>query len=219
MTGARVDSIESLKHFRIALWKFAEAANVALGDAEGEIQRTVMWLQTEQQQFWQTQIRKRHEIVNRCKDAVRQKKLFKDSTGRTQSALDEEKALAIAQKRLADAEQKLINTRRHSLKLQKEMHLYKGSVQRFTTTVFSDIPTAVAKLDQMVQTLEEYVSLTAVGGMADSGMTAAPGGGGFAPVGDGSTMARPNAEPPTEPPREESAGVADAPDADKPDIV
>ena len=40
-----------------------------------------------------------------------------------------------------------------------------------------------------------------------------------APVGDGSMMARPDAEPATEPPPEESAGAADAPDADKPDIV
>src|SRR5213082_2349033 len=50
--------------------KFAEAGKVALGDAESEVQRTVGWLQGEQQQFWQSQIRKRHEIVNRCKDAV-----------------------------------------------------------------------------------------------------------------------------------------------------
>src|SRR5258708_21732479 len=168
MTGARVDSIDSLKHFRIALWKFAEAANVALGDAEGEIERTVMWLGGEQQQFWQTQIRKRHETVERCKDAVRQKKLFKDSTGRPQSAVDEEKALAIAQKRLAEAEQKLINTKRHSTKLQRELHLYKGGVQRFMTAVSSDIPTAVAKLDQMVQSLEAYVSLKAGRGGGES---------------------------------------------------
>ena len=60
------------------------------------------WLEREQQQHWTTQIRKRTEIVGRCKEAVRMKKLFKDSSGRTQSALDEEKALAIALKRLAE---------------------------------------------------------------------------------------------------------------------
>src|SRR5258706_3585248 len=163
MTGARVDSIEALKHFRIALWKFAETANVALGDAEGELQRTVKGLQGEQQQFWQTQIRKRHETVTRCQDAVRQKKLFKDSTGRPQSAVDEEKALAIAKKRLEEAEQKLVNTKRHSAKLQRELHLYKGGVQRFQTAVSADIPTAVASLDKMVQSLEADVSLMAGG--------------------------------------------------------
>jgi hypothetical protein len=167
MPIARVQSVDALKHFRVALWKFAEAANVALGDSEGEIQRTLMWLQGEQQQFWTTQIRKRHEKVNQCKDAVRQKKLFKDSTGKTQSAVDEEKALAKAQKLLAEAEQKLINTRRHAGKVQKELHSYKGAVQRFSTAVSSDLPNAVATLDRMVHSLEAYLSLTAAGATAE----------------------------------------------------
>src|SRR5258705_8997946 len=208
MTGARVDSIESLKHFRIALWKFAEAANVALADAEGEVQRMVMWLQGEQQQFWQNQIRKRHEIVTRCKDAVRQKKLFKDSSGRPQSAVDEEKALAIAKKRLEDAEQKLINTKRHSAKLQREYHLYKGGVQRFQTAVSADIPTAVASLDKMVQSLEAYVSLTAGASLADAG---APGASVSSGAVGGSTMARPEEVKPAAE-EEQAAAQEDAPE-------
>jgi len=97
---ARVHSIETLKIFKVYLLKFAEAANVALGDAESELHRIQMWLETEQQSFWQMQLRKRQEIVSRCKEAVRMKKVFKDSTGRQQSAVDEEKALQIAQRRL-----------------------------------------------------------------------------------------------------------------------
>ena len=165
MSTARVQSIDALKHFRVALWKFAEAANVALGDAESEVQRTLSWLQGEQQQFWSGQIRKRHEHVNRCKDAVRQKKLFKDSSGKVQSAVDEEKALGIAMKRLEEAEQKLLNTKRHASKLQKEMHMYKGAVQTFATVIASDMPNAVASLDRMVHSLEAYVSLVASSGL------------------------------------------------------
>ena len=36
---ARVESIEALKMFRRAIIKFAEAAMVAMGDAESEMQR------------------------------------------------------------------------------------------------------------------------------------------------------------------------------------
>jgi hypothetical protein len=161
MAGARVQSVDALKHFRVALWKFAEAANVALGDSESEVQRTVSWLQGEQQQYWQGQIRKRHEHVNRCKEAVRQKQIFKDSTGRTQSAVDELKALGVATKRLEEAEQKLVNTKRHSAKMQKELHMYKGAVQGFATVVAGDLPNAVASLDRMVAQLQAYLSLTA----------------------------------------------------------
>ena len=188
MSSARVQSVDALKHFRVALWKFAEAANVAIGDAEGEVQRTLSWLQGEQQQFWQGQIRKRHEIVNRCKDAVRQKQLFKDSTGRVQSAVDEMKALGIAQKRLGEAEQKLLNTKRHSAKMQKEMHMYKGAMQGLATAVASDLPNAVASLDRMVQSLEAYVSLTASAGLAE---IAPPSGStGSISSGEGTSMTR-----------------------------
>lgn len=190
MSSARVQSVDALMHFRVALWKFAEAANVALGDAESEVQRTLSWLQGEQQQFWTGQIRKRHEFVNRCKDAVRQKKLFKDSTGRTQSAVDEEKALGIALKRLEEAEQKLLNTKRHSSKLQKEMHMYKGAVQSFATVIASDMPNAVASLDRMVRALEAYVSLVASSGSAE---VAAPAGA-AAGAGSGEVSAMTRAE-------------------------
>ncbi len=176
MNGARVDSVDALKHFRVALWKFAEAANVALGDAEGEVQRTLMWLQTELPTFWEGQIRKRHDLVNRCKEAVRQKKLFKDSTGRTQSAVDEEKQLLKAQRRLEEAEQRLGNTKRHAMKLQRELHMYKGGVMRLSTNVTGDLPTAVALLDRMVESLEAYLSLHAEAGAGD--MAAIPVGAG-----------------------------------------
>lgn len=160
MSGARVNSVDALKHFRVALFKFGEVANVAMGDAEGEIQRVVMWLGHEQQQYWSTQIRKRQELVARCKEAVRQKKLFKDSSGRTQTAVDEEKQLAKAMRNLEAAEQKLVATKKHYTRLQKEMHMYKGSVQRLMTAVTSDIPEAAHMLDRMVVSIEGYLELT-----------------------------------------------------------
>src|SRR5438270_878463 len=130
MGKASVDPGE-LRRFAQDLNRFNNELQTLVSGLHGKMRGLeATWRDQEQHKFWQTQIRKRHETVERCKDAVRQKKLFKDSTGRQQSAVDEEKALSIAQKRLAEAEQKLINTKRHSTKLQKELHLYKGGVQR-----------------------------------------------------------------------------------------
>ena len=61
------------------------------------------WLERDQQTYWQFQMRKRHEDVVRCKEAVRMKKLFKGADGRPASSVDEEKALAVALKRLGAA--------------------------------------------------------------------------------------------------------------------
>src|SRR5215212_3197497 len=178
---AHVESIEALKMFRRAIIKFAEAAQVALGDAESEMQRRLNWLENEQDSHWQGQIRKRQEEVSKCRDAVRQKKLFKDFAGRTPSADQEEKALRIAMARLEEAERKLVSVRRFARKLPREIEVYKGTVQRFATTVQTDLPTAAGKLDAMIRKLEEYTALgpaaaTSVAGVSEQGGTVESGG-------------------------------------------
>lgn len=156
--GARVDSIDAMRHFRTALVKFQESANVAMGDAESEMHRAHTWLENEQRQHWQREIRKGQELVMRCKEAVRMKQLFKDSSGSRPSAVDEEKALRAAQRKLEEAEHKLANVKRHMSKLPKEVQTYKGSVQRFATSVQQDIPLALARLQDMVAKLDQYVN-------------------------------------------------------------
>jgi hypothetical protein len=165
MSGyARVESVDALRAFRQALIKFAETANVSLADAEGEMTRVLVWLETEQDTYWQSQIRKRHEDVERARDAVRQKKLYKSPAGNTQSAVEEEKMLKIAQRRLEEAEQKLKNVRRYVPRLQKELQNYKGGIQRLQGDVMTDIPLAVSRLDKMVGMLEMYAALSISGG-------------------------------------------------------
>jgi len=93
--GARVDSIDAIRFFRAALVKFQESANSALTDAESEMHQAHTWLENEQRQHWQREIRKCHELLMRAKEALRMKKLFKDSTGSRPTAVDEEKAVSL----------------------------------------------------------------------------------------------------------------------------
>jgi hypothetical protein len=163
MSKAHLEDLDTLRVFRVALLKFAELANGALDDAESEMQRTLSWLENEQHSFWQTQIRRRHDIVEKCKEAVRMKKLFKDATGRQQSAVDEEKALSVARRRLDEAHAKLVATRKYVRVLERQIQLYKGTAQRLATTVQVDVPQAASKLDRMLRTLEQYAALQAPG--------------------------------------------------------
>jgi hypothetical protein len=166
----QVDSIDALKVFRVAVVKFAETCNVSMNDVESDFGRMMNWLETEQLSHWQTEIRKRTELLSRAKEALRMKKVFKDSSGRSPSAVDEEKAVRIAQIRLEEAEQKLLNVKKYTRVLQKEVQSYKGSVQRFMTTLQSDVPAALAMLDKMIDSLEKYVELAP----ADKTPTAPP---------------------------------------------
>ena len=190
---AHVESIEALKMFRRAIIKFAEAATVALGDAESEMQRRLNWLENEQDSHWQGQIRKRQEEVSKCRDAVRQKKLFKDFAGRTPSADQEEKALRMALARLEEVERKLAAVRKYAKKLPREIEVYKGSVQRFATTVQSDLPTAAGKLDAMIRKLEEYAAIgpaaaASVAGVSEEGGMTVESGAASMARGEGELM-------------------------------
>ena len=164
---ARVESVDALRAFQAALFKFAEAADVALIDAESEVRKTMVWLETEQDQYWRTQVRKWTEKVTAAREKVREKLTFTDSSGKPQSAIEEQKALKIAQMRLEEAEQKLAATRKWAKKLQKEAENYKGTVARFATAIAREVPRAAARLDRLAGVLDEYVSLTASVGSAN----------------------------------------------------
>ena len=180
---ARVQNLEALKQLKHALWKFQETINIALTDAESDMQRTGIWLETEQKTYWNAQLRKRQEAVEKAKEKVREKQLYKDATGMRSSAVDEMKILQAAQRQLVEAEQKVVAIRKFIPKMQKETMIYRGGVQRFASTVHTDLPVAISKLDRLLATLEAYVSLSAGSPPDMATSTAELFGGGGAPSG------------------------------------
>lgn len=214
MQSAGVESIDALKALRVALWKFVEAANGSLSETDSDIDRTLMWLEIEQQSFWDGQIRKRNELVARAKDALRSKKIYRSDITRP-STVEEEKALAIAQRRLEEANEKLGSVRRLARKLQKDALLYRGQVQRLALFLQADMPQAVNMLDQMIAHLEEYVAIAPSSPDAGTRETFAPG----MPAGQTGSMARATpaqqeeSQPGEAEPRAPGAEVPNPPDA------
>ena len=184
--SARVESVDLLTGFQAVLWKFQAAANAALEDADSELRRTMLWLEIEQESFWKDQTRKRQTAVERAKEAVRMKKLFKDHSGRPLSAVEEQKELQLAIVRLTEAQQKLANVRRWTRALQKEVELYKGSVQRLATSVESLVPAGVAHLERLVAELQAYTAIATPGSVSSE----STGGFTAAPAADGAVMSR-----------------------------
>ena len=161
--GARIYSVDAVRMFRAALIKYAETGNVALTSADGDVDRVMGWLERDQTSYWTGQVRKRHEMVVRCEDAVRQKRLFKGADGGVQSVVDEMKALGVAKRREEEAVHKVAAVKKAILVLRKEGQLYKGRVMKLGTTMASDIPKAVHRLDRMMEQVESYLSVQTKG--------------------------------------------------------
>jgi len=168
---ASVADIEQLGHFRARLVKFAEEVRVALSDADGEVSRTLHWLEGEAPAHWQRVIRKLHEQVEQAKAELRNKKLYKTPMGTTPNTAVEEKALRQLQQKLEHARQKLANTKRWRQRLDKEVLTYRGMARRAAGVVESSVPNAVSEIDRMLDALEKYTTLAtpAPGSVSGSG--------------------------------------------------
>lgn len=160
MSGANVQ-LDAIRDFRVALVKFIELAGISLADAEGEILRTLHWLEMEQVPYWATQIRKREEVVARWKDAVRQKTLYKDATGGRQSAVDEMKQLKKAEAALVEAQEKYSASRQYVKRIQKAQMEYKGQVTRLNLALTGYLAAGVAKLTSLQNIIAEYAKTDA----------------------------------------------------------
>jgi hypothetical protein len=157
--SVRVESLEPLTGLQAELWKFQAAVNAALSDADSELRRTLMWLELEQEPYWKDQITKREVTVARAKDALRMKTMFKDVSGRSPSAIEEQKALQLAQLRLTEAQQKLTQVHRWIPALQKEVQSYRGAAQHLASSVESLVPAGVLHLKRLIADIEAYAAL------------------------------------------------------------
>jgi hypothetical protein len=196
----KVEDFEAFRTFRAALLKFAQAADLALANADSQVARAQQWLESEQTTYWQSQFRKRSEMAVKAREAVRQKKIYKDSSGRTPGAVEEEKFLAKCAAAVAEAEQKIQAVKRWLPKLEKARDAYRGGVAGINRDVGGEIPKAVALLDRLSQSLEEYSQIE---------VPETPAVDISAPAEN--TMARPADETPAPPPAE-TPKTEDTPD-------
>lgn len=157
MSGANVQ-LDAIREFRVALIKFIEMAGVCLADADGEILRTLHWLEMEQAPYWGTQIRKREELVQRCKEKVREKTLYKDASGSRQSAVDEMKQLKKAEALLAEAQEKFTASRQYIKRIQKQQMEYKGQVTRLNLALTGYLAAGVAKMQNLQNIIAQYAA-------------------------------------------------------------
>ncbi len=162
-TAARVESFDALRRFRVALCKIAETIATCLAEAEAELQRTASWLTLEQHRYWKREGEKRAEAYTRAKSLLTRKKADKTVLQTSMSCVEEEKALALATRRLQEAQEKSANVKRWTRLLDQEAFAYKTVAQGLEQLVTVDVQVALAHLDNMLAALEQYAQ---VGGPA-----------------------------------------------------
>jgi hypothetical protein len=156
---ANITSVQVLDDFKVAVIKFVEESALALNESEGEITRTLNWIQRDCQTYWTKIIRKKQEEVTMCKSALFRKQITPSPNDQRASVVDEKKALQKAIAQLEEAERCLKNAKKWAVELERQYAIYKGAVQGLSAATERDLPNAIARLSRMARALDDYLRM------------------------------------------------------------
>jgi hypothetical protein len=165
---ARIYNTAVLKDVKGALAEFAESVNQTLAGVDAEIARWTQWLNQEQIGHWKREVRRTEEAITRCKSEIQRKKLI--AHPEPASTVFEEKQLRKAKARLDQAQRKLANVRKWAPVWEREALLYKTATSGLMETINGNLPLAMARLERMLTSLEEYERMAPPPGDAESGI-------------------------------------------------
>lgn len=156
--SAKVSSLDALKALHAALARYGPDAQEALGAAEMEIRRVFDFLHT-QLKYWQRQVERRQEDVNRARADLAYARAIRQ--GERSGYVEQEIALRKAQARLREAEEKVVVTKRWLLHLPQAINEYEGPARRLAGLLDSDYKQGLAVLADKIAILEAYTAVQA----------------------------------------------------------
>jgi hypothetical protein len=185
---ARVQSLDALKDFRVRLLEFGVSAQQAVGSTEMELRRLQDWI-GDQLKHWQKVVREQEEFVTRAKSELMHRKHWKKG-GEGPGYTEQEIALRKAQARLKEAQEKVENCRRWTIRLPQAITEYEGPARLLTGMMDADLKQSAVLLERKIASLEAYLQMTppdGSGGLASAApASAAPEASGTAVPAGGS---------------------------------
>jgi hypothetical protein len=156
---ARVQSIEALEQFRAALSIFTEQAGQSLATVRADAERFLNWLGHDRLKYWQHQIRVRDEQLAEAKSDLHRCLAATIDPHRTPSCHQEKKLVALAKRRLEEAEEKLAAVKRRASLVEEAILDFHAHAEPLAGALLSDLPQAVAHMDRLIARLIEYAQL------------------------------------------------------------
>ena len=156
---AQITSIEALAEFRADLIVFLGQMGPVVDEAGGELVRMRFWLQEEQRDFWQNQLRRRQHKLEEAQAELFNARLstFQDSS------ILQHMAVQKARRAVQEAEQKLLAIKKWERELDNLAEPHLKQIDQLRGFLATDMSKAVAFLGQVMQALEAYTSVPVSG--------------------------------------------------------
>ncbi len=168
MTSANVKAIDALGELQQALLRFKSDTLSTLDAMQGEIQRTLAWLQ-ERLQYWQRELQLRREALQRAERALaacRAEASRSNSSGADCREL--EAAVYACRRRVQEAEQELRMVQSYLKHFTEQNELYQRERHRLSTVLNADLLKGSELLARSKSILSSYARAGS-GGMGSMG--------------------------------------------------
>jgi hypothetical protein len=154
---AQITSVEALERFRADLIVFVGQMRPVVDEVGGALVRMKFWLQNEQREFWEKQVR-----VRRLRLEEAQAELFNARLSTLQdSTILQHMAVQRAQRALTEVEEKLAALKKWDRDLDNLAGPLVKQSSQLQGFLAVDMGKAVAYLTQVIQSLEAYTSVAA----------------------------------------------------------
>jgi hypothetical protein len=155
--AAKILETAAMAEARAALAEFALAVDRILVEVDGEIQRVSDWLRLDRPGHWRREVRARQEDLLRTKSELSRKVLA--AAPDPARAMEERRAVERARERLEEALRRQENSRKWGAVWEREAMAYKAPAHLLREAVTVRIPGALARIDRMKRSIEEYLRL------------------------------------------------------------
>lgn len=160
MSTAGVHSIAALGDFKASLATYETEGKESLSVIDMTVRRSLEWFEHDLLKFWQTEVRKREDLLNNAKADLERCRMQKFGD-KTPDCTDQKVAVKKAQARLEEAETKLKAVKKWCPVLEEEVRDYRSQAQGLQDLLAGDFPKARADLNRMLTALEAYVGMRA----------------------------------------------------------
>ncbi|MBN8422429.1 MAG: hypothetical protein J0L73_26175 [Verrucomicrobia bacterium] len=161
---ARISNLDSIESFRVALIVFINKTRQALDSVQDAVKKTRGWVQTEQPNYWQQQIRMRQKKLDQAQQELMSARMseFVDNPAFQQMAVRKARAA------LEEAQAKLDRTKAWGRDFDRSIDPLARKTDSLRDYLDNDLTKAVAYLVEIQKILQAYNETPAPPASSDS---------------------------------------------------
>jgi len=156
--AANVRNIDAIRTFRASLVRFAEEVEGSLQSMQLELQRAIDWVEQDRPHYWTNQLRRAFDQVAEARTAYNACRM-RTVAGHRSACIEEKVAYERAKRRLQQCHEQIERVKRWSIKIRHDADEFRGRMAGVRRLLDSDVPQALAMLENTATILEKYAEL------------------------------------------------------------